>query len=184
MIDLRQKKFLIFAGLAILLLADAAFAYLGTKISAARLDPQQTLAAQTRQLQLMKADVKHASEIRAKIPQVLSDFDRFEAALPPSTNGYSTIDQELTEFAKDTNLQIGERKFHEKELVGRGLYEIEIEATVTGDYAGIVRFLNHLQRSKNTYVISALHLDSASPGTGAPGSLRVALKMVTYFRKV
>jgi Tfp pilus assembly protein PilO len=178
------KKQLIYAGLAVLLLADVAFAYFSMKISEARQTPQQTLALENQKLQLMKLDVEHASKIRAKIPQALKEFDQFESALPPSSKGYSTIDQELTQFAKETHLQVGETKFREKELPGRGLNEVEIEATVTGDYSGIVRFLNHLQRSSNTYIIDTLQLDSAGSGLGAPGALKIDLKILTYFRKV
>jgi predicted ribosomally synthesized peptide with SipW-like signal peptide len=179
----RRKKTLIYAGLAVLFIADGTFAYFSSKISSGSQNPQQELQAENRQLQLMKLDVKSASEIRAKIPQVLKEFDQFEAALPTAAKGYSTIDQELSQFAKETHLQVDEKKFHEKDLPGRGLTEIEIEETVAGDYTGIVSFLNRLQRSKNTYVIDGLQVDSQNAGQGAPGTLKIELKLLTYFRK-
>jgi hypothetical protein len=174
MSNVRLKKQLIYVGLAVLLIGDITFAYLSAKISAGR---------ENRQLQLMKLDVKRASEIRAKIPQVLKDFDQFETALPSASRGYSTIDQELTAFAKETHLQVDEKRFKEKELAGRGLDEVEIDLTVAGDYSGVVNFLNHLQRSKNTYIINGLQLDSSNPGQVAPGTLRISLSLLTYFRK-
>lgn len=179
----RLKRQLIYAGLAVLLVADAGFAYLSSQISSSRQNPQQELAAQNRQLQLMKLDVKRATEIRAKIPEVLKEFDAFEAALPTAGRGYSTIDQELTQFARETHLQVDEKKFKGKELAGRSLIEVEIEETVTGDYTGIVSFLNRLQRSRNTYVIDGLQVDSQTTGQVAPGTLRIELKLLTYFRK-
>jgi len=50
-----------------------------------------------------------------------------------------------------------------------------------------VRFLNRLQRSKNSYVVDSLGLDSAS-GTGRenaapPGTVKVSLHLRSYFRK-
>jgi len=179
----RLKKNLIYVGLALLLLADVTFAYLSSKITANRESPQQTLQAQRRQLELMKLDVKHAGDVRANIPRALKFFDDFENGLPTASKGYSTLDQELSQFAKETHLQVAEQKFHEKELQGRNLDEIEIEETVTGDYAGIVTFLNHLQRSKNTYIIDGLQLDSENAGQSAPGTLKIELKLLTYFRK-
>jgi Tfp pilus assembly protein PilO len=183
MIEPRLKKNLMIGGLAVLLLADAGFAYLSSRMSSSSQNPRQELIAQNHQLQLMKLDVKRAIEIRAKIPEVLKEFDDFEAALPTSAKGYSTIDQELTQFARDTHLQVDEKKFKEKELAGRGLTEIEIEETVTGDYTGIVTFLNRLQRSRNTYVIDGLQVDSQNNGQMAPGTLKIELKLLTYFRK-
>jgi Tfp pilus assembly protein PilO len=181
--NVRLKKNLIYVGLAVLLIGDITFAYLSAKISAGRENPQQTLQAENRQLQLMKLDVKRASEIRGKIPQVLKEFDQFETALPSASRGYSTVDQELTSFAKETHLQVDEKRFKEKELAGRGLDEVGIDLTVAGDYSGVVNFLNHLQRSKNTYIIDGLQLDSANPGQVAPGTLRITLNLLTYFRK-
>jgi type IV pilus assembly protein PilO len=183
MTEPRLNKLPIYIGLAALLFADGAFAYLSSRITSSHRNPQQELQVQNRQLQLMKLDVKRASEIRTKIPQVLKEFDQFEAALPTASRGYSTIDQELTDFAKQSHLQVDEKKFHEKELAGRGLTEIGIEETVTGDYTGIVSFLNRLQRSKNTYIIDGLQVDSGTAGQVTPGTLKIELKILTYFRK-
>jgi hypothetical protein len=62
-----------------------------------------------------------------------------------------------------------------------------MEALVDGDYAGIVRFLNKLQRSKNTYVVDSLGLDSAAGAAGQnqapPGTVKVSLHVRSYFRK-
>jgi type IV pilus assembly protein PilO len=178
------KKRIIFAGLAVLLLADSIFAYYILKMSNPLYNPQQVLAVQARDLALLRADVKRASGIRDKIPDVLKAFDQFEGALPPGNKGYSVISQELGGFAKDTHLLIEDERFRQKEVAGRNLIELELEATVTGDYTSIVRFLNDLQRSKNVYIIDSLELDSQASTQGAPGSLRVNLHVRTYFRKV
>jgi hypothetical protein len=65
--------------------------------------------------------------------------------------------------------------------------EVEIDAVLAGDYTGIVRFLNRLQRSKNSYVVDSLGLDSAT-GSGTanqapPGTVKVSLHLRSYFRK-
>jgi len=78
-------------------------------------------------------------------------------------------------------------KYRPKEVSGRNVDEVEVEALLAGDYGGIVRFLNRLQRSKNIYVVDSLGLDSAS-GTGTsnqapPGTVKVSLHLRSYFRK-
>jgi len=64
---------------------------------------------------------------------------------------------------------------------------VDIQATLVGDYAGIVKFLNRVQRSKNTYIVDSLGLDSENqPGQGAQapsGAVRVSLNLRSYFRK-
>jgi Tfp pilus assembly protein PilO len=178
------KKRIILISLSVLLVADAALAYFNLKMNTARETPQQVLAAETRQLKLLKADVERAAAIQKNIPEVLKKFDAFDADLPPSNKGYSAVSQELDGYARDTHLLIGDLRFHQKELTERKLDEVEIEATVAGDYNGIVRFMNQLQRSKNVYIVDALQLESDTSGQGAANLLRISLHLRTYFRKV
>jgi Tfp pilus assembly protein PilO len=178
------QKRIILASLGVLLVADAALAYFNLKMNTARETPQQVLAAETRQLKLLKADVERAAAIQKNIPEVLKRFDAFEADLPPASKGYSAISEELNGFARDTHLLIGDLRFREKELKEHNLDEVEIEATVAGDYNGIVRFVNHLQRSKNVYIVDALQLESDPSGQGPANPLRISLHLRTYFRKL
>jgi len=178
------KKRIILACLGVLLLADAALAYFNLKMNTARETPQQVLASETRQLKLLKADVERATAIQKNIPEVLKKFDAFEADLPPASKGYSVISEELNGFARDTRLLVSDMRFHQKELKEHNLDQIEIEATVTGDYNGIVRFVNHLQRSKNIYIVDSLQLESDPSAQGPANLLRINLQLRTYFRKV
>ena len=177
------KKRIILTVLGVLLVADAALAYFNLKMNTARETPQQVLASETRQLKLLKADVERAGAIQKNIPQVLKQFDEFEAGLPAASKGYSATSQELNDYARDTHLQVGDLRFHQKELTERNLDEVAIEATVAGDYNGIVRFINKLQRSKNVYIVDALQLESDPAGTGPGNLLRISLRLRTYFRK-
>jgi hypothetical protein len=46
-----------------------------------------------------------------------------------------------------------------------------------------VRFINHLQRSKNVYIVDSLQLETDSTGQGPANLLRINLRLRTYFRK-
>jgi type IV pilus assembly protein PilO len=183
MTNFQTKKQLIIAGLAVLLLADVALVYFNAQLSAPPQSRQKVLATQSRQLALMKADIKRASDIGEKIPDVLKKFDQFEATLLPSSKGYSAILQELDEYAHDTHLSVGGNTYREKEVPGRNLTELTLDSSVSGDYSGIVRFLNHLQRSKNVYIVDSLAVDMDTSAPGPVGALRVTLHMRTYLRK-
>ncbi len=183
MSDFDLKKRIILTFLGVLFVVDGALAYYNVKMSSARETPQQVLATQTRQLKLLKADVERATAIQKNIPQVLKQFDDFESGLPAASKGYSVISQELNDFAADTHLLISDLKYQPKELKDRNLDEVEIEATVAGDYNGIVRFVNKLQRSKNVYIVDALQLETEAAGQGPANLLRINLHVRTYFRK-
>jgi len=177
------KKRVILALLGALLAADGTLGYFNLKMYSARGTPQQLLAGETRQLKLLKADVARATAIQKNIPEVLKKFDAFEADLPPESKGYSAVSQELNGYARENHLLIGDLRFREKELTERKLDEVGIEATVAGDYNGIVRFVNQLQRSKNVYILDSLQLESDPAGQGTTNSLRISLNLRTYFRK-
>jgi len=185
--DFKVQKAVILAGLALLLVTDAALAYYNSKIASKAQDPEQALKAQTLRLNLVKEDVARASRVKARMPEVEKYFNAFETTLPPQGKGYSVLSQELDDIARDTHVQVNDTKFRQKEVSGRNLDEIEIEATLDGDYTGIVRFLNRLQRSKNTYVVDSLGLDSekstAQGGQAPSGTIKVALRLRSYFRK-
>ena len=182
------QKRLVIAGLAVLLLVDAAFAYYSTKLSGSRRNPQEVLTAEKTQVELLRADVKRASEIQKKIPDYVKAFDKYEGDLPLASNGNSVISEELSSVAKTTHVLLEDQRFHQKDVPGRDLQEIELDATVSGDYPSIVRFLNSLQRSKNTYIVDSLGLESESTSQGtasaAPAGLKVNLHLRTFFRKV
>lgn len=184
--DFKLQKRLIIAGLAILLLADVTLALYSVRMFDERQNPQAYLATQIRQVSLIKADVKRASEIQKKIPSYLKGLDEFEGSLLPAPKGYSSVSEEMGDLAKKNHVSIDEQKFHQREISGRNLLELEIDTVVGGDYGGIVRFLNALQRSKSVYIVDSLQVESQNQviGQGTPGALRVNLHLRTYFRKV
>ena len=181
--DFVMQKRLILAGLAVLLLADGALAYFSMKMAVPRETREKALAAENRQVALVKADVDRAKKIQQDLPGVLRQFDDFESTLLQGKKAYSVLSEEMDEYAKDAHVIVDDIKFHEKEVTGRGLTEVTIESSVNGDYNGIVVFLNHLQRSKNVYIVDELAVDSQNLSQGPPGSLKVNLHLRTYLRK-
>jgi hypothetical protein len=187
MSDFTVKKRVILTLLGLLLAMDGALAFYNSRLSVRDENPNAKLTAGALQVALVKKDIERANAIKARLPEVQKYFDEFETTLPPAGKGYSMVSQEVGEIARETHVQVQDMKFHEKEISGRNVNEIVVEALLDGDYAGIVRFLNRLQRSKNIYVVDSLGLDSAS-GTGAvsqapPGTVKVSLHLRSYFRK-
>jgi hypothetical protein len=185
--NFKIQKIAIIAGLVVLFGMNGFLGYHNARMSAEDANPEQALKREQTQVALVKADVERATKIKTQAPEIQKFFENFEGTLPAAGKGYSVISQEFDEVSRDTHVQVQDVKFRQKDVTGRNVDEVEIQATVVGDYAGIVKFLNRLQRSKNTYIVDSLGLDSENlPGQGAQapsGTVRVSLNLKSYFRK-
>jgi Tfp pilus assembly protein PilO len=181
--DVKLQKRLVIGALVLLVLADVALATYSWQLTAAERTPQQELALQTKQLEVLRADIKRGESIRQLTPAIQRDCDRFEESLLPESKGYSSVVAELDEVAKKAGAQIESRDFKQKEIPNRGIEEVAIDITVNGEYTSVVRFLNGLQRSQNLYAVDGLALASDSQNQGAAnGPIKVSVHMKTYFR--
>ncbi|HEY4818709.1 MAG TPA: type 4a pilus biogenesis protein PilO [Candidatus Acidoferrum sp.] len=179
--DFKVKKRLIVFLLVLLIAADLALGVYTWNVASAQ-SAQQELALLTRNRDLLKKDIQRAQEIRRHIPAIQKDCDVFEHSLFPESNGYSSISAELSSLAAKSGLRLDSRSFNPKSLKGRDLTELKIDAQVSGDYRGVVRFLNGLQRSPNFYAVDGLSARSAGQAQGSKGALQVTVHIKTYFR--
>ena len=171
----------ILAGLVLLVLADVALVIYGWQLASAPQSPQQEYALETKQHDLLKADIKRAQDIRDKIPAIQAKFDQIEKSFPPASSGYSKVRSELGELAKKSGVQLEDISFKQTDISSRGMTEVSIDSTVNGDYKSVIHFLNSVQRSTN-YEVDGLTLATESSNQGATGVLKVSLHLKTYFR--
>jgi Type II secretion system (T2SS), protein M subtype b len=139
------------------------------------------LQTDERKLKLFQIDVDNADRIRHDLPTTVADCDRFEASLRPANAGNSAITAELDDLSKKAGLQIQSLGFRHRELATRNLTQVDLELSVNGSYASIVKFMNSLQRSKNPYAVDTVTLQAG--GTqNAPNDLHIGLHMKTFLR--
>jgi len=181
--DFKIERRTIIGGLTLLLVADVALAAYSWNLSAAGIDNTR-MNRQTKQLELFRADIKRAQEIKNNVPGIGGAWDNFELkSFPPASTGYSTVTSDLGTIAKTTGVQVESVGFKQKEISSRGLTEISIESAVSGDYANVVRFVNGLQRSERVYALDALTLATQQQTQGQPSNvIKVAMHLRTYFR--
>jgi type IV pilus assembly protein PilO len=180
--DFKIRKRLIVLLLVLLIAADVALGVYSWNLASAQ-TAQQELALMMRNRDLLKKDIQRAKEIQSQIPAIQKDCDAFEQSLFPETSGYSAVTAELGALAAKSGLRLESRAFSPKGVKGHDLTELKIEAQVTGDYRGVVKFLNGLQRSQNFYAVDGLAAHSASQTQGAPkGALQVTVHIKTYLR--
>ena len=179
--DFKLRKRAIVLLLVLLITADVTLGVYTWNQASAQ-SAKQELALMTVNRDLLKKDIQRALEIRSHIPAIQKDCDAFERSLFPESTGYSTVSAELGALAAKAGLRLDSRSFKPRPVKGRDLTELTIDAQVKGDYRGVVRFLNELQRSKNFYAVEGLSAHSASQTQGARAALQVTVHIKTYFR--
>jgi len=174
------QKRIILTAIGVGLLLDVALAVVSWKLATARHTPSQELVKLSSDVKDLRADLDRVSRIRKDMPGVQQDCDRFERSLPAKTGGYSVLLGNLDSLAGKAGLQTEDVSFKQEDVAGRGLTEVEVTATVTGDYPSVVRLINGMQRSGDFYILDELEL--ASGVQNSPGAVRVKLHLRAYFR--
>jgi type IV pilus assembly protein PilO len=182
--DFTSRKRIIIGVVSLLVLADCGLAAYSWWQASAPRTPQQELDRESLQLKLLRGDIERAKGIELSMPVTQEDCDKFEKSLLPSNTGYSAVTEELGTIARNTGIQFSSKNFHQKDIANRKLTEVELDASISGNYASVVKFLNGLQRSANVYVVDSLALSTENQVQGSPSVLRLSLRMRTYFRTV
>jgi hypothetical protein len=129
---------------------------------------------QREQLQLaqLKAQTARLDGLPEKVEQSRKDADKFYAQRIPAN--YSSILADLGELAVKNNVRLSRGGYTQAPAI-QGLTELRIDANLAGEYAGVMHFINGLERSKTFFLISGLTL------TGQQGGLvNLRLRLTTY----
>jgi len=181
--DFKFEKRAIIFGASLLLLADVALGIYSWRRSKSPALTVQELNTQAGKLKKLKAEIEAAEKTAANLPKTVQDCDKFEQSLPSVNTVSSAIASDMAEIAKKAGTQLTGVAFRDKEKSkdpgAAGIAERSIDATVSGPYDAVVKFLNGLQKSQNFYVVDSLDLATE---TSAPNLLRVAVHMRAFFR--
>jgi Tfp pilus assembly protein PilO len=165
--------------LAVLLVADLVLLGLNLRPGPSQQERRKEIEQLQRQRDLLAADVRRATDIEKKLAGVQREGDEFfKRELRAASSGYSSVVADLGSLAKNAGLKTSDVTFRQQELASRGVTEVQVSATVEGDYPSLVSFINGLERSPNFYVLDSLMLASSSQA----GSLKLNLQLRTYFR--
>jgi Tfp pilus assembly protein PilO len=174
----KQRKFIIRAVVALVLLLDVALIAANYRLTASPEATSDELRLLRRRRDLMAADIRRAADIRKSLPDVQAQSATFyEKDLRPAATGYSAVLADLNSLAHESGLQITSAHYRDKNIEKRGVDEVSISISMEGAYPSLVSFINGLERSGNFYLLDSLSLDSSSEG-----NLRLSLELRTYFR--
>jgi Tfp pilus assembly protein PilO len=166
-------------GLGVLLVLDLALVVVDWRAGLADAQQQaQQAHLLAGELVLLQKDVERADAIRAHLPAVRGESDRFYTdELLTASTGYSAVVADLGDLAAHSGLKTTGVQFEQQIVKNRGVTEVQIRAAVEGDYPSLIQFINGLERSKNFYLLDTLSLASATSG-----SIKLNLTLRTYFR--
>jgi Tfp pilus assembly protein PilO len=105
----------------------------------------------------------------AKLAQSTLYKDRFP-------QNYSPVAAELGALAAKNNVLLSRVQYAQGKP-DEGLYEVRMDASLSGDYAPIVRFINGLERDKIFFVIDSLGLSGQQSGM-----VNLRMRLTTYLR--
>jgi Tfp pilus assembly protein PilO len=164
--------------LGMVLIADLALAGVNWRMTSAPRDPDAELHTLRQQRALLAADIARAKKIRAELGDIERDGGAFfQKQIVPAQSGYSGLSENFGNLARAAGVRASNITYRTGAPDKRGVIEIEIGASVSGDYANIVRFINGLEHSDTFYVLDSLVL-----GAGTNGGLGLNLHLRTFFR--
>jgi type IV pilus assembly protein PilO len=109
-----------------------------------------------------------------KVDLSRTQADEFYAARFPGA--YSTISSAINDLATKNSVRLTNLAYSPRPALP-GLIELRLDASLSGEYAPLMHFINGLERSKSFFLITGLTL------TGQQGGLvNLRLKLTTYLR--
>jgi Tfp pilus assembly protein PilO len=166
-------------GVGVLVLADVVLGMVFWQV--ARETPDQ-MAAKRNQLQSTAAqydaELVRLQKIRGELTQVGENSqDFYQSSFLDSRTVYSTVDSDIAAIASKAGVKTAGFTFKPTNVPNRSVSELDVNMTVDGDYASLLKFINGIERSKNFYFLNQLQLAEAGP-TG----IRLQLELHTYYR--
>ena len=126
---------------------------------------------QLRSLEIQTAPLRGLDQRVEKTREQLEDF--YQKRIPPN---YSSIDARIVELYVASGVRLTRVQYTQGEP-GPGLTEISMDASISGDYPAIMRFVNSLERDQMFFIIRAMAL------TGQQGGLvNLRLRVSTWLR--
>ncbi len=161
------------AGVALLVILNIVLVVrLGLALSDLGSSRQEQLQQEQLTLAELKVQTARLNGLPEKVDLSRKDADKFYAERIPAN--YSSILAELGALATKNNIRMTRAGYTQTPAI-EGLAQLNIDANLSGEYSGVMHFINGLERDKMLFVINTLTL------TGQQGGLvNLRLRVTTY----
>jgi type IV pilus assembly protein PilO len=126
-------------------------------------------------LQLKTKEVEPMMGMDEKLKNAEKDLSKFYENRLPERN--SAIYAEFGKLAQQNNIRIAQALYPEKESDLPELRQVEIDASLEGEYVNLVKFINGLERDKMFFIVESVNLDGEQGG-----GVKLALKARTFLK--
>lgn len=174
--DLRQTRKNIKVALAILLGVDVvAAAVLFSPFVGSTESRREQLNQLWAELQTKTREVKPLTNIDQRVKTANQQIAEFYAKRFPAKD--SQIAAEFGKLAAANGVAIEQATYKVKDEATARLQPVEMEATLSGNYAALARFINALERDDMIFLISSVSL-----GGEQNGPIKLQMKLQTYLK--
>jgi Tfp pilus assembly protein PilO len=174
--DLRQTRKNIKVALAVMLGVDVvAAAVFFSPLVGSTESRRQELNQLWSELQVKTHEVKPLTNLPDKVKtanQQLTDF--YQKRFPARD---SQIIAEFGKVAAENSVAIEQGSYKVKDEATARLLPVEVEATLSGNYTPLARFINALERDETVFLINSLSLASEQTG-----SIKLQMKVQAYLK--
>lgn len=162
-----------FAGVALLLILNLA---LGVRLflawSALRAASAEHLRQEQTAYRALQIEMSPLRGLPQKVALSRTQAEGFYVQRFPTA--YSTISATINDLATKNSVRLTNLAYTPTPALG-GLAELRMDASLSGEYAPLMHFINGLERSKTFFLINGLTL------TGSQGGLvNLRLRLITY----
>ena len=132
------------------------------------------LAQHETEFRTMQLKTRPLRGLDKKIAQARVEQETFYDERFPAT--YSAVLTELGQLAVKNHVLLSRVQYAQGKP-REGVYEVRMDANLTGDYAPIVRFINGLERAKIFFIIDGIALSGQQNGI-----VSLRMRLTTYLR--
>lgn len=168
------------------LLDIALLAFLFSPWSPSRAHAEASYQTASSRFQMLRNQTGEIARLRSELLASRSQIHDFTSrSMPPSRMLYSASFSELNRLAARQRVSLSGVNFHPRSKVRAGLRAIAIGGTLSGPYAGLLRFLNVVERDPIFFLIRQVTLSRRhSYGASASGEyVRLHILLETFERE-
>jgi Tfp pilus assembly protein PilN len=142
-------------GFAVLVVVDVlALAVLFSPLVGSEKERGDQLQQLNIQLKQERHEVERVGDIDKKIALATQQIDAFYKDRLPSRD--SVVSDSLGKLAAQSGVKLEQVRYDPKEVSPGGLRPLEVEASLSGDYPQLARFLNSLERSQVFFIVDGV----------------------------
>ncbi|HUQ49419.1 MAG TPA: GspMb/PilO family protein [Terriglobales bacterium] len=123
----------------------------------------------------LESEVSPLQGLPDKLVKTRRDIATFHKERFPER--FSAVPEQLGSISSKHGVRLSDVKYETFEIDIPGLQEVAMEATLSGDYARLVKFINELERNKVFFLVDQIDLGEANAG-----AVRLQIKLKTYLR--